>query len=354
MFYKQLTRNNQLFRKNSLITQVRLNSTVHEIQENVFVRDPKADPLNATTWNQLDANQVLDLYFQSCSMKFFNPKVSVQSHLDFHNDDELKNLQRIAPDIGFDVDYLTKLYQNGVLSQALSEIIGDACFDERSYNQRFSDFALKEFDTIREDRHYFRIKAHELPLLVEKRVKYEHRDVKDYPVEFEFENALNDDLAQYKNGSCTMRATVKHMDLPEDLKHVVRLLAGNRYNPKTDEIHMKSKIFDSAIQNASFLKSKLQKLIAVAKENIAELKDLPIDTRHVFKNSSSSSKNSAQVSLSNNFPKKWINKSEATEPRLDPKILLESYYHQRKHLERLQFTFADGSGPAKQSHSSKD
>lgn len=341
MFLKSVVKNRTLIKKSNITSQVKLYSTFIETQQNVFVRDPKADPLNPKSWDNLDANQVLDLYFQSCSMKFFNPKVAVQSHLDFHNEDELKNLQRIAPEIGFDVQYLTKLYNNGVLSQALSEVISDACFDERSYNQRFSDFALKEFETIREDRHYFRIKAHELPLLVEKRVKYEHRDVKDYPLKFEFENLLNDDLAQYKNGSCKLRATVKYLNLPEDVKHVVRLLAGNRYDPKTDEVHMQSKLFDSATQNASSLKTKFQKLVDTAKENVTELKDLPIDTRHALKKTNEALKSGTKQTLSKNFPKEWVNESEAVEPRLDPKVLLESYYNQRKHLERLQHTFAD-------------
>ncbi|XBW36245.1 hypothetical protein QEN19_001826 [Hanseniaspora menglaensis] len=347
MFSKIVGKAQISIKNRGAISQFRHNSTFISTQKNVFVRDPKADPLNPKTWYDLDANQVLDLYFQSCSMKFFNSKVAVQSHLDFHNEDELKNLQRIAPEIGFDVQYLTKLYTNGVLSQALSEVIGDATFDERSYNQRFSDFALQEFETIREDRHYFRIKAHELPLLVEKRVNYEHRDVKEYPVKFAFNNILNDDLAEYKNGSCRMTATVKYMNLAEDVKHVVRLLAGNRYDPKTDEVHMHSKIFDSAIQNASMLKTKLQKLVEVAKENVSELKDLPIDTRHALKQSKETIHIGVKQTMAKNFPKEWVNKSEAVEPRLDPKVLLESYYNQRKHLERLQHTFADLDTSAK-------
>ena len=43
-----------------------------------FVRDRTANPLNPSTWEKLNAAQVLDMYFQACSMKYLDPSLPLQ------------------------------------------------------------------------------------------------------------------------------------------------------------------------------------------------------------------------------------------------------------------------------------
>lgn len=304
-----------------------------------FVRDRTANPLNPSTWANLNAAQVLDMYFQACHMKYLDPSLPVQKHLEYRDEKELEQLQRIAPQIGFDTNYLTTLYENGVLSEALTEVINESLTDFRDEKHVYSDEALERFEKIRSDRHYFRIKAHELPLLVEKRVAYEHRSDEDYPIKFKFSNALNDKTSKM-NASCEVQFMVKNLKLDEDVKHVVRLLAGENYNIKKDVVTISCGLFNTGVQNASYLKEKVQLLVQSAKDNLAEFKDIPLDAKEVEEETRDKTKIEEKLSLEKNFPKEWAQPEHHVEKRLDPRPLLKTYYDQMKHLERLQHTFA--------------
>lgn len=308
-------------------------------KEATFVRDRTANPLNPSTWSHLNAAQVLDMYFQACSMKYLHPSLPVQKHLEYQDDIELEQLQRIAPEIGFDTNYLTTLYENGVLSEALTEIINESLADSRDLTHVYSPAALEQFEKIRSDRHYFRIKAHELPLLVEKRVPYEHRTDEEYPLKFTFSNALNDKTSQM-NASCKVEVAVKNLKLNEDIKHVVRLLAGEHYNIKTDTITISSGLFNTGVQNASYLKDKVQTLVQAAKDNLNEFKDIPLDAKQPEEIKTKTTIKDELSSLNKNFPKEWANPADHVEKRIDPRPLMKSYYEQMKHLERLQHTFS--------------
>ena len=304
-----------------------------------FVRDRTANPLNPSTWAHLNAAQVLDMYFQACSMKYLHPSLPVQKHLEYHNEVELEQLQRIAPEIGFDTNYLTTLYNNGVLSEALTEVINESLSDSRDITHVYSPGALEQFEKIRSDRHYFRIKAHELPLLVEKRVSYEHRSDEEYPLKFIFSNALNDKTSKM-NASCRVEFIVKNLKLDEDVKHVVRLLAGEHYNINKDTVSISSGLFNTGVQNASYLKEKVQVLVQSAKENLNEFKDIPLDVKEVEEIKAEKTLKEEKLSLERNFPKEWAQSADHVEKRLDPRPLMKTYYEQMKHLERLQHTFS--------------
>ena len=263
----------------------------------------KADVFNPKTWKGLPAPQILDLYYARHQElgKNYRP-----------NGDELNALMGIASDIGMDARDLKSLYD-----------ANEFFYIPHTGKNEVTELPSLAQDLVqehREQRFYNRLAAHDLPQLVQFRKPYERPNLKTHPITYKYTQYVGEEHPNSKK--VVLKCNVAELpNMTAQEQHALKLLATTRYDYQTDVLKFSSDRFPEPRQNAKYLSDVLNKLISEAKANVEELKDIPLDKRHINARSMRK-KTKGKI---NEFPKEWERPQDAPkEPFNAARLILKS------------------------------
>lgn len=142
--------------------------------------------------------------------------------------------------------------------------------------------------------------AFELPQLVKFRKPYQPKPKSESPVTYKYTTFLGESHPAERK--VVLSFELKDLNLSSDASHKFKLLAGSRYDHKTDIFLMSSDKFLEPAQNASFLSDVLSDLVAESNNNPTEFADLPLDKRHTV---AKYAKKQRKTKQSLQFPEEW-------------------------------------------------
>ncbi|WBW71605.1 mitochondrial ribosomal protein subunit S35 [Schizosaccharomyces osmophilus] len=146
-------------------------------------------------------------------------------------------------------------------------------------------------------RQYYRKAAYELPSLTMYSEAYQPKHVGQVLV---FESPIQMSSTATPFSKVVLKFKVDNLpQLQQNERHVLKLLAGVRYNSETDEVKMSCNKYPSSLQNKLFLAESLNSLISESKRLKVKFADIPLDTRHMKKK---------RQDL--RFPKAWLEQSQ--------------------------------------------
>lgn len=163
---------------------------------------------------------------------------------------------------------------------------------------QLSSTAHAELEQHREVREMSRIAAWEMPLLTELAKPFEKPNFVKSPLCWRYTSHFGD--PHPADRKVVVEFKVSHLGLPKEAALKLKKLAGPRYNPTTDRVHMSCDSYETQARNKRYLGDTIQRLIAEAKDPKADsFTDLPLDLRHhkppkVFK-----------------FPEEWKSRRQA-------------------------------------------
>lgn len=153
--------------------------------------------------------------------------------------------------------------------------------------------------------------AFELPQLAKYRKPYTPVNKSETPVTYKYTRFLGEQHPGERKVVVSLK--LSDLNLTEPAQHKFKLLAGSRYDHRTDEFLMSSDKFLEPAQNASFLSDVLSDLIKESNTNPEEFADIPLDKRHTeAKYAKKQRKNRQPVQ----FPPEWNNPQKSTRVNL--------------------------------------
>ncbi|PQE26334.1 hypothetical protein CJF30_00001091 [Rutstroemia sp. NJR-2017a BBW] len=184
----------------------------------------------------------------------------------------------LAPPYGFDETARKKL-KTTFLNYGDPEPFDEA--DREDDEDDITSLGHMELEQVREQRHYARLAAWEMPML-SKLAKPFEPPTADTPLRFRYTTYMGEQHPAEKK--------VVLEFCPEDMPGLtdvqtnkLRKLVGPRLNPETDIVKMSCEMYPSQAQNKRYLGDLVESLLAEAKTGDT-FEDIPLDTRHhVFK-----------------------------------------------------------------------
>ncbi|GMG39455.1 unnamed protein product [Ambrosiozyma monospora] len=183
--------------------------------------------------------------------------------------------------------------------------------EEKEEAFKYDEYPTKAQDIVRDFRdqlHFNRLAAYELPSLAKFRQPYIPPKASEKPVTYRYTVYLGESHPAEKKVVLQLR--VANLKLSEAEEHKFKLLAGSRYNYLNDEFKMSSDKFLEPAQNTTYLSDVLDDLIKEAKTNPEEFADVPLDKRHII---ARGAKRQNKNKRNYKFPEEWkkpINKSD--------------------------------------------
>lgn len=204
-------------------------------------------------------------------------------------------------------------------------------FDVQEEFDEYPEIAQMKVEAHRQRRHINRVTAYEMPHLVKYRQEY--TPPKNQPISFKYTKYMGEeDLPA--NRRVVMTAKSSELGLSGKSLHTLRLLAGVRYDYRTDEIKMASERFPERFQNTRYLADTLKKLITEAKENADKFEDIPLDKRHIY-SKERKRKNKIDDVKQLKFPQEW-NRPEDAPPKKEKTVVdYLTELHKKKALNLL-------------------
>ncbi|EPY54159.1 ribosomal protein subunit S24 [Schizosaccharomyces cryophilus OY26] len=142
-------------------------------------------------------------------------------------------------------------------------------------------------------RQYYRKAAYELPSLTMYAEPYQQRNANQV---LTFESPIQMSSTATPISKVVLKFSVENLpNLEQNERHVLKLLAGARYNPETDQVKMSCNKYPSSLQNKLFLAETLNTLVSESKRLKAKFADIPLDTRHI-----------KMKKHEKRFPKHWL------------------------------------------------
>ncbi|KAJ2828252.1 37S ribosomal protein S24, mitochondrial [Coemansia erecta] len=149
-------------------------------------------------------------------------------------------------------------------------------------------------ESIRDVRKYMRQAEFEIPTLAEHAKPFTPPSAREI-LHFERSVTIGEEyLAQDRK--VLLRLKVSHLGLKGAELHKFILLAGERYNPETDELKMSEKRESTSLMNKKRLADTLVALITEAKNSDDTFKDVPLDFSY------------RGYKPAPEFPKEWLHK----------------------------------------------
>lgn len=162
----------------------------------------------------------------------------------------------------------------------------------------------------REQRHFSRLAAYELPLLVRHRKPYKPVDRKTHPISLRFTTYVGEDHPNSRK--VTMQCKVSDLPLDDRQAHKFKLLARTNYDHVTDIFKKSCEKFEEAQQNASYLRDVLQRLLKESHDLADDdFSDVPLDTRHT------TAKYLRKKRKNFEFPEHWKRPQDAPQPTIN-------------------------------------
>lgn len=235
--------------------------------------------------------------------------------------EELEALLSTSKDTGFTLRQIQQIYQEG---EEAAFNIEKKKFDDSFTTQpfMFDDYSSQAHDIIaehREQRHYNRIAAYEMPLLAQFRQPYIRP--KDKPVSYRYTTYLGESHPAERKVVLSLKTN--SLGLNDRQLHKFRLLAGVRFDYLTDEFKMSSDRYPEPAQNVRFLSGVLDKLVKEASDLTDDFSDVPLDTRFV---DAKLKKKQHRHKRNFKFPDEWKRPQDAPVEKNDPFLsILKGY-----------------------------
>lgn len=236
------------------------------------------------------------------------------------SDDKLQPLINAGKQLGIPAADIKALYSE--------TNVGDVPFDEMPAEQRGIEArqeieALKapsldqpfKYDELpplghlqlhehRVQREYTRIAAYDLPQL-SKYIKEYVPPAKKNVLKFKYVSYLGEDHKAERKVVVTFKT--ENLKLNKKELHKLRLLAGVRYNPGTDEVKISCARFPDQAQNKRFLGQVVQDLLKNSKDLKDDFGDVPLDFRHI----EPKLRRNKSIYPQHEFPKEWERPEDA-------------------------------------------
>lgn len=288
---------------------VRLNSTSTSTSSNI-TNATQSEPLSLSKsqlirhpelWKGLPANVVVQLYrarvislgknyqkseteLQSILSTAKNP-VEAQALYNIYNSTEA-DIYKADSETDYD-NYITE-------GEYMEDPLEPYGFDE--YPTGAQDI-VRDFRDLME---FNRKAAFELPKLVQYRKPYTPISKNEAPAIYKYTRFIGESHPGERK--VTVHFKLSDLSLSAEESHKFKLVAGPRYDHKTDIFLMSCDRYLEPAQNATFLSDVLDDLIAESKRDPQEFANLPLDKRHTAaKYVKKQRKNSQYIP----FPKEW-------------------------------------------------
>ena len=175
----------------------------------------------------------------------------------------------------------------------------------------FDEYPTGAQDIVRDFRDlmaFNRKAAFELPQLAQFRKEYKPTPRTESPVTYKYTRFIGESHPGERK--VVLQLKLKDLQLSAAAEHKFKLLAGSRYDHKTDVLLMSSDRYLEPAQNASFLSDVLDDLVRECNNKPEEYADVPLDKRHtIAKYSKKQRKNKNYIP----FPKDWEKPQKADE-----------------------------------------
>ncbi|KAH8887752.1 mitochondrial ribosomal protein [Thozetella sp. PMI_491] len=171
-------------------------------------------------------------------------------------------------------------------SDMITSEVGEDDFEEDD----ILGMAHGKLEELREYREYARLAVWELPLLAKFAKPFEP-PAKNEPLRFRYTTYMGEFHPAERK--VVVEFCPRDLNLTDAQQLKLKKLAGARYNPGKDIVHMSSDMFDNQAQNKRYLGDLVQKLMAEAKDSTDMFENIPLDTRHHV------------VETKPKFPKEW-------------------------------------------------
>lgn len=256
--------------------------------------------LTPSKWLGLPPDQILDLHKQR------------KYHLGTNyrkNDDECKALMSTSEASRFTPQQIQRIYYQGekAFSELVNHPLNSPNFGKPNTFDEYPLIARMKVRAHRERREYNRIAAYEMPHLVKYRQDY--TKPKNKPITLKYTSILGEEELPI-NQKVVLTVKSEHLGLSSKELHKLRLLAGTRYDYRTDEIKMSTERFPESLQNTRYLLDTLKKLIKEAKDQFDSFEDIPLDKRHIFAKERKR-KNKKHQLRDLKFPEEWKRPEDA-------------------------------------------
>jgi small subunit ribosomal protein S35 len=134
-----------------------------------------------------------------------------------------------------------------------------------------------KLEEMREQRHWTRVAAWEMPLLAQFAREFEP-PAAEKPLRFRYSTYMGD--FHQSESKVVLEFSPDDMPLDDAQKTKLRKLAGPRWNPEKDLIHMSCESYENQAQNKKYLSDLVDKMVETAQDPEDSFDDIPIDTRH--------------------------------------------------------------------------
>ncbi|CDK28366.1 unnamed protein product [Kuraishia capsulata CBS 1993] len=231
---------------------------------------------------------------------------------------ELEALLSTSSVSGLKYDEIEALYYGGELESETMLEIDEEDDDELEFpkyeHDEYSTVTQDIIDEHREQREFNRIAAYEMPHLAKFRQEYTPIKATETPVKLRYTSYLGEDHPAEKK--VVLTTVVADLGLGEAEAHKFKVLAGVRYNYKTDTFKMSSDRFAEATQNSRYLSDTLNALLRESKDLSNEtFADIPLDVRHI---TAKDKKQWHHAKRQYSFPKEWRKPQDKNAKKFNP------------------------------------
>lgn len=233
-----------------------------------------------------------------------------------HSEEELKSILSCAAN-PLEAQTLYNIYisTEGDIYKADSETDYDNYVTEGEYMEDplepygFDEYPTGAQDIVRDFRDlmaFNRKAAFELPQLAQFRKEYKPTSRTEAPVTYKYTRFIGESHPGERK--VVLQLKLADLQLSAPAQHKFKLLAGSRYDHKTDIFLMSSDRYLEPAQNASFLSDVLDDLVKESNNKPEEYADMPLDKRHtIAKYAKKQRKNKNFIP----FPKEWEKPQQA-------------------------------------------
>ncbi|ODQ80089.1 hypothetical protein BABINDRAFT_161082 [Babjeviella inositovora NRRL Y-12698] len=249
-----------------------------------------------------------------------------------HNKAEFEALLTTSDYTGLTKDHIRIQYYQG--DKALQRLLGAPKaiknardFEAHVYNpvtirRDYDSHEKRKIFDHRDVRHLNRAAAYELPKLALYRQEFQPPNPVEKPLKFKFISMMARPQDAH-NRKVVLTCKVENLKLSAESSHKLKLLAGVRYDRRTDELKMSCTNHEEPAQNVRYLVQIFDNLLAEAKDLSKDsFSDIPLDDRHIRAKESKQKKRLCDFV----FPEEWKRPQDAPvqmECEFVPKRLLE-------------------------------
>jgi len=294
--------------RNSFKSIVTPLSSFRLFSTSTIIQNKQIKPLYQTPskWINLSPEEILDLHNQR---KYYLGTNYQKSQV------ELDALLKTSSLTGVKPSDISKIYWGG--DKAIAELNNYPTTTpivsvENSQREDFNEYPLlvrQRIDIHRRKREYNRIAAYEMPHLIKYRQEFNPKEINEKPLKFKYISILGEENIPI-NKKVVMTCKSKDLGLKDLELHKLRLLIGERYNYRNDEVKISCDKFPEPLQNTRYILDTVKSLIKEAKFEPEQFKEIPLDKRHILCKDRKR-KNKKQLIRELRFPKEWNRPQDA-------------------------------------------